>query len=121
MTEFKPWLTVLMLISPIILFCESSFAKALSGLNTEDFKRVVKDDVEWQKNPFLVQVGDVKVTDLKLKATVFSEEKQAALINRQIVYEGAEIGKHKVMSIRPNHVVLKNSEGIFRISFEGRE
>ena len=90
----------------------------LSGLNSKDFNQVQKSSLEWKGNPFIQQVEESGIDELKLLAIVYSKNKAQALINSQIVKKGDKIGSFKVVSIERQSVILRNDNGIFNLPFK---
>jgi hypothetical protein len=95
---------------------------AFSGLDLEGFEggdRSKENGLLWRDNPFVEEVEDFSVTDLVLTGIVYGDVDRAALINDHPVRKGEKIGSHEVVEIEKNHVVLRNENGLFRLSFTG--
>ncbi|MBI4209804.1 MAG: hypothetical protein HY538_08910 [Deltaproteobacteria bacterium] len=95
---------------------------AFSGLDLEGFEggaRSREGGLLWQDNPFVEAVEDFSVTDLVLTGIVYGDVDRAALINDRAVRKGEKIGSHEVVEVEKNHVVLRNENGLYRLSFTG--
>ena len=90
----------------------------LSGLNLEDFQSPSKKgEPDWQSNPF-IKYGDTPQTkQLTLYGIIHGNSKALALINSDIVQVGDKIGSSEVVAIERQKVILRNSDGLFQITF----
>lgn len=95
-------------------------SKVLSDINTEDFYLSQHQRANFNNNPFVKDIKEINLSSLKLLGIVYSENDSAALINRQIVRIDDYIAKAKVVSIKPDLVVLSNDSGIYKLGFEGQ-
>ncbi len=93
----------------------------ISGLNVEDFYQAQKDSAQFKGNPFVKNIEKVDMGSLKLFAIVYNSRNAAALINRQIVKIGTQVGDATVKAIYPDYVVFTSENGIFKLSFEGQK
>ncbi len=96
-------------------------AAPLSGLNTTDFQNAPKNQVEWKNNPFVRQEDDAGIQELTLFAIIYNKSKAAALIDDQIVEAGDKIGSAEIIQIEKQQVVLRNENGVFRLSFKRKK
>lgn len=92
----------------------------LSGLNMEDFKASQESEKpKWDSNPF-VKYGDAPATkQMTLYGIVWSPRKSLALINSSVVSIGEKVGSSEVVAIEKAKVILRNSDGLYQITFKG--
>lgn len=91
----------------------------LSGLNLEDFQGSNrKGEKNWQSNPFVKYSDTPQTKSLTLYGIIIGP-RSLALINSEVVKVGDKIGGSEVVSIERQKVVLRNSDGLFQISFRG--
>lgn len=92
----------------------------LSGLNMEDFQASQEaEKPRWDSNPF-VKYGDAPATkQLILYGIVWSPQRSLALINSSVVTVGEKVGSSEVVAIEKAKVILRNSDGLYQISFKG--
>ncbi len=106
----------------LFLICFSlQAARPLSGLNTKDFFDVQKTLTKWQNNPFIQRGDTAGIDELVLFAIVYNKDNAAALINNQIVKTGDKIGSLEVVSIEKQQVILRNENGVFKLSFKRKK
>ncbi len=105
----------------IFCYCYTAvaWANTLSGLNIEDFQKEPSNKIQWQNNPFVQNLDDVSVHELKLMAIVYREGDAACLISGQVLRQGDKIGSSELVSIEKKGVILRNEHGIFRLSLQG--
>ncbi len=121
----RRWTSTLSLLSLFLIFSfargEETGSRAFSGLDWKGFEEGTPSEgrLLWQDNPFIESVDDFSVTDLILTGIIYSEKNRAALINDRFVRKGEKIGSHEVIEVGKNHVVLRNENGLFRLSFSG--
>jgi|GEM_PF-3614647 len=94
----------------------------LSGLNMEDFEASREaEKPKWESNPF-VKYGDAPSTkQMTLYGIVWSPQKSLALINSSVVSVGEKVGSSEVVAIEKAKVILRNSDGLFQITFKGTQ
>lgn len=111
---------LLLLLLNLPLYADTKAPDPLSGLNLEDFKNSSeRGDPKWESNPF-VKYGDSPQTkQLVLYGIVQGAGKALALINSEIVKVGDKVGSSEVVAIEKQKVVLRNSDGLYQISFRG--
>lgn len=108
-----------------LLVCTPLFAgvkspEPLSGLNLEDFQGTgKKSEPNWQSNPFVKYNDTPQTKQLTLYGIIRGASQSLALINSEIVKVGDKIGSSEVVSIERQKVILRNSDGLFQISFRG--
>ena len=106
----------------LLLVClELQAGRPLTGLNTEDFLDITKNLLDWKDNPFMQRGEEASLDDLTLFAIVYNKNKAAALVNNQIVKKGDKIGSFEVVSIEKQEVILRNDNGIFKLSFRRKK
>lgn len=112
-------LIALVIVLPLVLQATPSADQTLSGLNIEQFEERTDEPVSWTNNPFVQPADDVAVSELKLTGIVYSPEDSAAIINDTVVRLDDKIGYNEVVGIEKSAVVLRNENGIFRLSLKG--
>lgn len=119
MCQVKSSFKILFMLS----FCITALgaSRPFSGLNIKDFLDVQKSLVDWGENPFIQHEDDTDISGLTLFAVVYSKKNSAALINDQVVRTGDKIGKSEVVFIDKSEVVLRNENGIFKLSFKRKK
>jgi len=96
-------------------------AEPLSGLNLEDFEASAGKTPQWESNPF-VKYGDAPATkQMILYGIVYNETKSLALINSDVVKVGDKVGSSQVVAIEKTKVILRNSDGLYQITFKGTQ
>ncbi|OGQ07729.1 MAG: hypothetical protein A3G32_03015 [Deltaproteobacteria bacterium RIFCSPLOWO2_12_FULL_40_28] len=93
-------------------------ASGVSGLNIEDFLKEKEEPITWETNPFVQQVNQVDVHELKLTAVVVGPGVEAALINGEIIRKGENIGVAKVLEVSRKWVMLQSDSGVFRLELK---
>ena len=98
-------------------------------LNLKDFgnlskeKRLNKNKKTqiWTQNPFLNHAAQKSLVAQKLFAIAYhhddSSKNSFALIGSNIVKVGDKIGQAEIMAIEKNTVIIRNQNGIFKITF----
>lgn len=112
---------LLVFLASCILLPVSGMAgqKTLSGLDLDGFKESSSTVIDWDKNPFVQPAGDVALDELKLTGVIYNPEKQAAILDDQVVEVGDKIGYSEVLEIGKTYVILRNENGMFRLSLKG--
>jgi hypothetical protein len=110
-------LICLKLVLGISFYPTFSFSSSHHGINLEDFNHHPTDD-GWEKNPFIKPLKEIRLEDLTLQAIIYHPENKAALINNQVLKEGVKIGDVEIIEIKPDHVMVKNNTGLFRLEIK---
>jgi hypothetical protein len=112
---------VIMLASLNAIAGVQKSAEPLSGLNMEDFEASAGKSPKWESNPF-VKYGDAPATkQMILYGIVWNESKALALINSDVVKVGDKVGTSQVVAIEKAKVILRNSDGLYQITFKGTQ
>lgn len=91
----------------------------LSGLNVQGFEQKAEGKALWRNNPFIQPANDVAVSELDLSGIVYNDEAAAAIINGEIVKAGDKMGYNEIVAVEKEHVILRNENGLFRLSLRG--
>ncbi len=109
---------ILFILLPVIGIAQEG-QKTLSELNLQGFEQKQDDGMVWKNNPFVRPANEVAASELKLTGIVWSPQKNAVIINDEVLSVGDKIGFNELVGIEPTHVILRNENGLFSLALKG--